>query len=135
MTDAQIIRVLLVDDSIVQRDGFRMLLGSQPDIEIVAQAGDGAQALGILRREPIDVVLMDVQMPRVNGLVATARILDDEQVRSVGRRPRIVLLASVDLDDHVPSAAVAGAYAIIYKDVDPELLFTVIREAAAARGD
>lgn len=134
MTDAPI-RILLVDDSSSQRDGYRLLLSSQPDLEVVAQAGDGAQALGLLRREPVDVVLMDVQMPRVNGLTATARILGDDQVREHGTAPRIVLLTAVDLDDHVPSAAVAGAYAIIYKDVDPELLFTVIREAAAARAE
>ena len=134
MTDAPI-RILLVDDSSSQRDGYRLLLSSQPDLEVVAQAGDGAQALGLLRREPVDVVLMDVQMPRVNGLTATARILGDDQVREHGTAPRVVLLTAVDLDDHVPSAAVAGAYAIIYKDVDPELLFTVIREAAAARAE
>jgi DNA-binding NarL/FixJ family response regulator len=127
--------VLLVDDSTTQRDGYRMLLGSQPDIEIVAQAGDGAQALGIARRESVDVILMDIQMPRVNGFVATARIRDDEQVRALGPRPRVVLLTAVDLDDHVAAAAVAGAYAILYKDVDPETLFSVVREAAAARGE
>ncbi|QEO10232.1 response regulator [Protaetiibacter larvae] len=135
MTPRRPIRVLLVDDSADQREGFRMLLGSQPDLEVVAQAGDGAQALGILRREHVDVVLMDVQMPRVNGLVAAGRILADPQVRGLGRAPRIVLLATVDVDDHVPAAAVSGAYAILYKDVDPESLFTVIREAAAFRGD
>lgn len=135
MTERPPARVLLVDDSTTQRDGYRMLLGSQPDIAVVAQAGDGAQALGIARRESVDVILMDIQMPRVNGLVATTRIREDEQVRSLGPRPRVVLLTSVDLEDHVASAAIAGAYAILYKDVDPETLFNVIREAAAARGE
>lgn len=134
MTGAPI-RVLLVDDSTSQRDGYRTLLGSQPDIEVIGQAGNGAQALGILRRTGADVVLMDVQMPRVNGFVATERILGDADVRAAGGPPRIVLLTAVDLDDHVPAAAVAGAYAIVYKDVDPELLFTVVREAAEARVD
>lgn len=129
------IRVLLVDDSADQRAGYRMLLGSQPDLLVVGQAGDGAQALGILRREKVDVVLMDVQMPRVNGLVAAARIREDPQVRALGLLPRLVLLATVDLDDHVAAAAVSGAYAILYKDVDPEALFGVIREAAAYRGE
>jgi len=129
------IRILLVDDSAEQRAGFRLLLGSQPDLEVVAQAGDGAQALGILRRESVDVVLMDVQMPRVNGLAAAARIRDDAQVRALGRLPRLLLLATVDLDDHVAAAAVSGAYAILYKDVDPEALFAVIRDAAAYRGE
>jgi DNA-binding NarL/FixJ family response regulator len=129
------IRVLLVDDSADQRAGYKLLLGSQPDLEVVAQAGDGAQALGILRREQVDVVLMDVQMPRVNGLVAAERIRSDPQVRALGLLPRIVLLATVDLDDHVPAAAISGAYAILYKDVDPEAMFGVIRDAAAYHGD
>ena len=135
MTAAAPIRVLLVDDSTTQRDGYRVLLGSQADIEVVAQAGDGAQALGIARRESIDVILMDVQMPRVNGLVATDRILNDPQVRAHGASPHIVLLTAVDLEDYLPSAAIAGAYAILYKDVDPETLFLVIRDAAEARDD
>ena len=132
---AERIRILLVDDSAEQRAGFTLLLGSQPDLEVVAQAGDGAQALGILRRESVDVVLMDVQMPRVNGLVAAARIREDDQVRALGRLPRLLLFATVDLDDHVAAAAVSGAYAILYKDVEPEALFGVIREAAAYRGE
>jgi DNA-binding NarL/FixJ family response regulator len=129
------IRVVLVDDSRQQREGYRLLIGSQSEFAVVAQAGDGAQALAVLRRESADVVLMDIQMPRVNGLAATERILGDPQVRETGRPPRIVLLASVDLEDHVPAAAVAGAYAVLYKDVDPERLFETIREAAAYRGE
>lgn len=128
-------RILLVDDSVEQRAGYELLLGSQPDLEVVGHAGDGAQALGILRRQSVDVVLMDVQMPRVNGLVAAARIREDAQVQALGRLPRLVLLATVDLDDHVAAAAVSGAYAIIYKDVEPDVLFDVIREAAAYRGE
>ena len=129
------IRVVLVDDSRQQREGYRLLIGSQSEFSVIAQAGDGAQALAVLRRESADVVLMDIQMPRVNGLAATERILGDAQVRETGRPPRIVLLASVDLEDHVPAAAVAGAYAVLYKDVDPERLFETIREAAAYRGE
>ena len=129
------IRVVLVDDSRQQREGYRLLIGSQDEFVVVAQAGDGAQALAVLRRESADVVLMDIQMPRVNGLAATSRILGDPQVRETGRPPRIVLLASVDLEDHVPAAAVAGAYAVLYKDVEPERLFETIREAAAYRGE
>ncbi|MCS0498077.1 response regulator [Protaetiibacter mangrovi] len=120
-------RILIVDDSARQRQGYRMLLGSQPDMEVVGEAGDGAQALGILRRLPADVVLMDIQMPRVNGLVATERILGDPRVREVGEPPRIVLLTAIDLEDHVAAAAMSGAYAVLYKDVAPEVLFTAIR--------
>lgn len=107
-----------------------LLFGSQPDLEVVGQAGDGAQALALLRQAPADVVLMDIQMPRVNGLVATERILADEKVREVGKPPRIILVANVDLDDHVAEAAQAGAYAVLYKDAEPEALFDVIRQAA-----
>jgi DNA-binding NarL/FixJ family response regulator len=129
------VRLLLVDDSAWQREGWTTLLGSQSDFEIVGQAGDGAQALALLRAAPADVVLMDIQMPRVNGLVATERILGDERVREFGPPPRIVLVANVDLDDHVAAAAQAGAYAVLYKDVEPEVLFSVLRQAAGSRGE
>ena len=128
------IRVLLADDSALQREGWRLVIGSQPDVEVVGEAGDGAQALGLLRRSPADVVLMDIQMPRVNGLTATGRILADERVRELGA-PRIVLLATVDLEQHVPAAAMAGAYAVLWKDAQPEALLDTIREAATARDE
>jgi DNA-binding NarL/FixJ family response regulator len=127
------VRLLLVDDSPWQREGWAVLLGSQPDLEVAGQAGDGAQALALLRKERVDVVLMDIQMPRVNGLVAAQRILGDDQVLANGPAPRIILLTGVDLDDYLAAAAQAGAYAVLYKDVDPEALFEVIREAGQAR--
>lgn len=127
-----VVRVLLVDDSPWQREGWTLLLGSQDDLEVVGQAGDGAQALAALRRERVDVVVMDIQMPRVNGLVATERIVSDEQVRELGPPPRIILVTNMDLDEHVAAAAQAGAYAVLYKDTEPEALFSVIRQAAHA---
>jgi DNA-binding NarL/FixJ family response regulator len=129
------VRIAIVDDSRSQRDGWLLLLGSQPDFEVIGQAGDGAQALALARRAPLDVILMDIQMPRVNGLVAAGRITDDPRVRGFGRPPRIVLVTAIDLDSYVPGAATAGAYAVLYKDVDPEGLFETIREAAAYRGE
>lgn len=126
--------MLLVDDSAWQRAGWALLFGSQPDLEVVGQAGDGAQALALLRKERVDVVLMDIQMPRVNGLVATERILGDEQVRANGPAPRIILVTGVDLEHHIPAAAQAGAYAVLYKDAEPEALFEAIREAAQPSG-
>ncbi len=129
------LRLAIVDDSQSQRAGWALLLASQPDFEVVGQAGDGAQALALARRERLDVMLMDIQMPRVNGLVAAERIQGDDRVRELGRAPRIVLVTAVDLDDHVPAAALAGAYAVLYKDVDPEGLFETLREAAAYRGE
>lgn len=129
------VRIAIVDDSKSQRDGWALLLGSQPDLLVVGQAGDGAQALALARREPIDVLLMDIQMPRVNGLVAAERITADPRVREWGPPPRIVLVTAIDLNAYVPGAAVAGAYAVLYKDVDPEGLFETLREAAAYQGE
>ena len=129
------LRIAIVDDSSSQRNGWAMLLESQADFEVVGQAGDGAQALALARREALDVVLMDIQMPRVNGLVAAERIRGDARVAELGRPPQIVLVTAVDLDEHVPAAAVAGAYAVLYKDVEPEALFETLREAAAYRGE
>jgi DNA-binding NarL/FixJ family response regulator len=128
------VRLLLVDDSTWQREGWTVLFGSQPDLEVVGQAGDGAQALALLRKDRADVVLMDIQMPRVNGLVATERILADDKVRALGPAPRVILVTNVDLDDHVAAAAQAGAYALLYKDTEPEALFDVIRQAAGSAG-
>lgn len=109
-----------------------MVLESQPDIEIVAEAGDGARVLAIVRREPTDVVLMDVHMPRVNGLVASERILTDAAVRELGAVPRIVLATALELDDHLAEAARAGVFAVIHKDTDPPSLFDIVRAAASA---
>lgn len=129
------VRVLLVDDSLWQREGWAVLLGSQPDFDVVGEAGDGAQALRFLRRTAADVVLMDIQMPRVDGFVATERILSDERVRERGEAPRVILVTGVDLDDHLPEAARVGAYAVLYKDAEPEALFDALRDAASARDE
>ena len=127
------INVVIVDDTPRQRDGFRMVIESQKDMTVVGEAGDGAQALALVRRIPADVVLMDVRMPRVNGFTATERILADEQVRGLGRPPRVVLVTALDLDDHIPTAAKVGAYAVLYKDVPAEALLEAIRAAAKQR--
>lgn len=115
-----------------------MVLESQPDFEVVGEAGDGARVLAIVRRETTDVVLMDVHMPRVNGLVASERIVNDAAVREHGVPPRIVLATALELDDHIAEAARAGVFAVIHKDTDPEALFDIVRAAASAvdgRGD
>jgi DNA-binding NarL/FixJ family response regulator len=109
------------------------VLGSQPDLEVVGRAHDGKEAVRFLRDQSADVVLMDIQMPRVNGLAATDRILEDERVRAQGRPPRVILVTGFDLEDHVPEAARVGAYAVLYKDAEPEALFDAIREAARVR--
>ena len=127
------IRMLLVDDSRKQREGWALTLGSQPDLEIVGQAGDGAHALTLARRGGVDVVLMDIQMPRVNGLVATERMRRDPRVLAHGPAPRVILVTGFDLDAFLAAAAEAGAFAVLYKDAEPESLFDAIRQAAAAR--
>jgi DNA-binding NarL/FixJ family response regulator len=125
------VRMLLVDDSPWQREGWAVLFGSQPDLEVVGQAGDGSQALAQARTQRVDVVVMDIQMPRVNGFTATTRILGDAKVLAHGPAPRVILVTGVDLDEHLAAAAEAGAYAVLYKDAEPETLFDVIRAAAA----
>jgi DNA-binding NarL/FixJ family response regulator len=132
---APAITVLIVDDQPLQRAGYRMVLESTRGIEVIGEAGDGAQALAFTRRTATDVVLMDIRMPRVNGFVATERIRSDEQVRELGPAPRVVLLTALDLDDHISTAAGSGAYAVLYKDVAPEALIEAIRGAARHRGD
>lgn len=124
------VRILLVDDSRWQLQGWGALLASQPDLDVVGLAVDGQGALSFLRETHVDVVLMDIQMPRANGLDATERIFDDERVRALGRPPRIILVTGFDLEDFVPEAARVGAYAVLYKDAEPEALFDAIREAA-----
>ncbi len=129
------VSILLVDDSRWQLEGWGTLLGSQPDLEVVGLATDGRGAVRFLRERSVDVVLMDIQMPRVNGLAATEKLLSDERVRERGRPPRVILVTGFDLDDHVPEAARVGAYAVLYKDAEPEALFDALREAAAVRDE
>lgn len=132
MVSGQRIRVVIADDQPLQRAGLRMVLESQPDMIVVGEASDGAQALTLARTEPADVVLMDIQMPRVNGLVAASRIADDSAVRELGRAPRVILLTAVDVDDHIAAAATVGVFAVLFKDIDPEDLLSTIRSAAEA---
>lgn len=128
------LRVLLVDDSRLQRAGWALLLGSQRDLEVVAEAGGGEEALEVLRETAVDVVLMDAQMPGLDGIAATAALVEDDAVAALGT-PAVVLVATSDLDARVADAAVAGAFAVMFKDTEPEALFAAIRDAAASRGD
>jgi DNA-binding NarL/FixJ family response regulator len=129
------ITVLIADDQPLQRDGYRMVLDSQRNITVVGEVGDGAQALAFVRKNVVDVILMDVRMPRVNGFVATERITKDKKVAELGPVPRVVLVTAIDLEDHVPTAAKAGAWAMLYKDVPPAALIEAIRGAAKAVND
>ena len=126
------IAVAIADDSPLQRAGYRMVLESQPDIEVVGEAGDGITFMRLAHQKRIDVALIDVQMPRMNGLRTAERLLEDDRILELGPRPRVILLASVDIEDHTAAAAATDAYALLYKDVRPEVLLEAIRLAAAA---
>jgi DNA-binding NarL/FixJ family response regulator len=116
------IRVFLVDDQQLVRAGFRMLIESQDDMSVVGEAGNGAEAVELLAVTSADIVLMDVRMPRMDGVEAT-RIL---AARS--DRPRVVVLTTFDLDEYVYNALRAGASAFLLKDAQPETLLGAIRD-------
>ncbi|WP_101381255.1 MULTISPECIES: response regulator [Kitasatospora] len=128
------IRVMLVDDQELLRTGFRMVLQSQPDIEITAEAGDGAAALEVLAGPggaAVDVVLMDVRMPRLDGVQATRRIcLDDDGLPRPGA-PKVLILTTFDLDEYAFTALKAGAGGFLLKDVPPPELVSAIRAVHA----
>jgi DNA-binding NarL/FixJ family response regulator len=119
-------RVLIVDDQSLVRAGFRLILESQPDFEVVGEAQDGEEAVGLARRHHPDVVLMDVRMPRTDGLEATRRILEDGAAKC-----RVVMLTTFDLDEYVYAALRAGACGFLLKDVTPEQLIASVRLVAA----
>jgi DNA-binding NarL/FixJ family response regulator len=117
------IRVLLADDQQLVRTGFRMILRAEPDIEVVGEAGDGAQAVDATRRLSPDVVVMDVRMPVMDGLEATRRIA---ALPSGG--PRVLVLTTFDLDEYVYEALCAGAGGFLLKDGPAAQLVDAIRE-------
>jgi DNA-binding NarL/FixJ family response regulator len=131
MTDADAdaparpVRVLLADDQPLLRTGFRMVLGAEDDLDIVGEAGDGAEAVDLARRLLPDVVLMDIRMPRMDGVAGTAAIV-------AARLPvRVLILTTFDLDEYVVGALRAGASGFLAKDVPAEDLVTAIRTVAA----
>ena len=114
------IRILLVDDQELVRAGFRMVLDAQPDMEVVGEAGDGLAATRMLRTVAADVVVMDVRMPRLDGIEAT------RQICQAGDRPRVLMLTTFDLDEYAFAGLKAGASGFLPKDVPPaELLFAI----------
>jgi len=122
------VRVLIVDDQALVRAGFRMILESEPDVEIVGEASDGAEALEAAREHSPDVILMDIRMPNLDGLEATRRLLEQP-----GEGPRVLMLTTFDLDEYVYEALRAGASGFMLKDTPPEQLVDAIH--VVARGD
>jgi len=115
------IRLVVVDDQALVRAGFRMVLDAQQDMVVVGEAGDGQEALDLLARVEADVVLMDIRMPRLDGVAATRALA------ARGERPRVVILTTFDLDDYAFAALKAGASGFLLKDAGPADLLSAIR--------
>jgi DNA-binding NarL/FixJ family response regulator len=120
------VRVVLVDDQALIRTGFKMILETEDDIEVVGEASDGEQAVSMTRSVRPDVVLMDVQMPTMDGLEATGRIVRDANIPS-----RIVILTTFERDDYVFEALRAGASGFLLKNAPSEELVHAVRVVAA----
>jgi DNA-binding NarL/FixJ family response regulator len=123
------IRVLLADDQALVRAGFRALLDAQDDIEVAGEAADGEEAAAMAARLVPDVVLMDIRMPRCDGLAAARKIIADARLTGV----RVVMLTTFDLDEYVFEALRIGASGFLVKDTEPAELIAGVR--AVARGD
>ncbi|WEG09958.1 response regulator transcription factor [Microbacterium horticulturae] len=119
------IRVLIADDQELVRTGFRLILDLEPDMEVVGEAADGADCVRLSAREDPDVVLMDVRMPRLDGIAAT------RELTATGSRARVLVLTTFDLDEYVYEALRAGAAGFLLKDAPREQLVGAIRQAAA----
>ena len=119
------IRVAVVDDQALVRGGFAMVLNHQPDIEVVAEAGDGIEAVAVARQHRPDVVLMDIRMPRMDGLQAAQRIVDE-----LGDAVRVLILTTFEPDEYVYRALRAGASGFVLKDIPPEQLVMAVRTVA-----
>jgi DNA-binding NarL/FixJ family response regulator len=117
------VRVVLADDADMVRAGFRMILSAHPDVDVVGEARDGEEAVVLARRERADVVLMDVQMPRLDGLAATRRIVAEGSAR-------VVMVTTFDRDDYLFESLRAGASGFLLKNSTPEDLVAAVRAVA-----
>jgi len=123
-------RVVLVDDQALLRAGFRALIDAEDDLEVVGEAGDGAEALAVVRSSKPDVVLMDIRMPGVDGLEATRQISAEPTLSDT----RIIILTTFELDEYVFEAVRHGASGFLVKDTEPVDLLAGIRAVAAGDG-
>jgi DNA-binding NarL/FixJ family response regulator len=120
------VRILVADDQELVRAGFTAVLGTQPDFEVVAEAATGREAVDLARTHRPDVVLMDVRMPDLDGIAATAEICRDARTRS-----RVLILTTFDLDEYVLAALRAGASGFLLKDAPRDALYAAVRTVAA----
>ena len=123
------IRVLLADDQALVRAGFRVLLDSAAEIEVVGEASSGEQALTLAKDSRPDVILMDIRMPNMDGLEATRRIVANRDMRGV----RVLILTTFEVDEYVFEALRSGASGFVVKDIEPAELLQAVR--VVARGD
>jgi DNA-binding NarL/FixJ family response regulator len=121
------VRVAIADDQALVRTGFSVIVNSAPDLEVVAEVGDGAAAVAAVRETSPDVVLMDIRMPTTDGLAATRQITSDPATAA----SRVIILTTFDLDEYVYEALRAGASGFLLKDTLPNDLLTAIRVVAA----
>jgi len=127
VTGGRLVRVVVADDQELVRSGFTMIVDAQPDLTVVGEAADGVEAVDVARAERADVVLMDIRMPRLDGLEATRRIAADELLAGA----RVLILTTFDLDEYVYEALRAGASGFLLKDTPPADLLAAIRVVAA----
>lgn len=121
------IRIGLADDQPLFRAGIRMILDSQDDLDVVWEASDGAEAVRLAVEQPVDLVLMDLEMPVTDGVEATTRILDSTETGDVATRTRVVVLTTFELNDKTFHAIQAGASGFLLKNADPEFLLASLR--------
>ena len=127
MADGDVRRVGLIDDDSLVRAGLAMILGADPGIEVVGQGDDGAEAVTLVQKHRPDVLLMDVRMPKLDGIAATKAVSD------LPSPPKIIMLTTFDMDEYVFQALEAGASGFLLKDAQPEDLLGAIR--TVHRGD
>ncbi|WP_131741352.1 response regulator [Actinomadura roseirufa] len=125
------IRVLIADDQVMIRDGLAALLSSDPEIEVVGQAGNGREAVELGRELDPDVIVMDIRMPEMDGLAATAELIGDPAGDTADLRPKVLVLTTFDLDEYVYEALGAGASGFLLKDASAADLVNGVRVVAA----
>jgi len=124
------IKVLIVDDQALVRTGFRLILEAEEDVEVTGEATDGLEAIAAAQSKRPDVILMDVRMPNMNGIEATRKLVDKDDVHPI----RVLILTTFDLDEYVYDALRAGASGFLLKDAPPEELVQAVRVVARGEG-